>query len=583
MRKLNLILLLTAVAVFTASCDLKRMVKKYDTVKYETKPQMLEVHGGKVNFEAKGIFPKKYFGKKVTVDLQPELRYEGGSQPLKKITIVGEKVKGGGGNVIKKKGGGSFTSVDEFAYIPEMFVSEVFAEAVATKGKKTVTLGTVKLADGIIATSQRVGWDEITQIAPHGYVKEVLVTKKASLFFDYNSSNLTMAQKLNKIQENIAAIDSLKAFIERNWEIKDININSWASPEGELTINTKLSDDRGKAGQKYFVDYMNSLDHKKARELRRRVDLVKRAYTLNVNSKGEDFDGFMSAIQASALPEKQTIINVIKMQSDKLKREQEIKNMAVIYAQVEAILEPLRRAEIVVTCFEPRKTDAQISELSIVDPSKLNDKELLYAATMTDDIDTKLKIYKSVIQYFPDNWKGYNNAGALLLEKGQMKEAISNIEKANAISPNNPLILNNLGVIALRNKESKNALSLFERAQAGGVNVNYNTGILKIINGDYDEALRLMAAYTCKYNIALVQVLTGKNTDAVKTLDCIKDKKAEIYYLMAIIGSRTANTSMMYDNLKKACAENSKYKSEAAKDREFLKYHDTADFQSSIR
>jgi len=582
MRKISPILFFAIVAVLLSGCDLKKMAKKHDTVKYEAKPEVLEVHGGTVKVEVKGTFPAKYFGKKVTVDIQPVLKYEGGQVPLKKIKIVGEKIVQGDGTIIKKKEGGSFTFQDAFVYLPPMMVSELFVEVQATKGKKTVSLGEVKIADGIIMTSQRIAMDDEVDIAAHGYEKVVVVTKKANLFFDYNSSNLSMTQKLNKMQANIDAINTMKAFVEQGWEIKDVQVNAWASPEGELSVNAKLSEDRGKVGQKWFVDYMNSLDQKKAKDMKVKVEEVKRPYTLNMNAKGEDFDGFMAAIQASNIPEKQSIINVIKMQPSKTQREQEIKNMSVIYAEVEAILEPLRRSEIVVNCFEPKKTDEQIAELAITDPSKLDEKELLFAATLTEDLETQLKIYRTATTQFPNSWKGFNNAGAILLKMGKTEDAVSYVEKANALSPNNGQVLNNMGIIYTR-KQDRKAQNYFDQAKQAGANVSYNNAILRIMYGDYEEALKMMNGYSCKYNLALVQLLLGKTTDAVKTLDCMKVKTAESFYLMAIIGARTGNTSMMYDNLKKACAEDAKYKAEAKKDREFLKYHSSSDFQNAVK
>lgn len=584
MKKISPILFFAVLAVLLTGCDLKKMAKKHDTVKYEAKPEVLEVHGGAVKVDVKGTFPAKYFGRKVTVDIAPVLKYDGGSLPLKKIKIVGEKVVQGDGTIIKKKEGGSFAFSDQFIYKPEMMASELYIDVKATRKNKTVELGEIKIADGVIMTPLRVSVvDDNTEIAAHGYEKVVVVTKKASLFFDYNSANLTMNQKLNKVQQNIDAINNLKSFIEQEWEIKDILINAWASPEGELTLNAKLSEDRGKAAEKWLVDYFNTTDRAKAKALKAKVDDVKRKYTLTVNAKGEDFDGFMSAIQSSNIPEKQAIINVIKMQPSKAQREQEIKNMTVIYAEVEAILEPLRRAEIVVNCFEPKKTDAQIAELAVTDPSKLDEKELLYAATMTEDMENKLRIYRTATVQFPDSWKGFNNAGAILLEMGNTAEAVSYIEKADALSPNNGQVINNHGVIALRMKDSKSAMAKFEKAKQAGMNVNYNQGILKILGGDYEEAVRLLGSSTCRYNLALALLLNGKPTDAVKTLDCMKEKSAEGFYLMAIIGARTGNTSMMYDNLKKACAENAAYKAEAKKDREFLKYHSSYDFQNAVK
>lgn len=583
MKHIKLLTVLTAIAVMIAGCDLKKMAKKHSTVQYKAEPEVLEVHGGNVAVKVKGNFPAKYFGKKVTVEFQPVLKYEGKTLTLKAVQIVGEKVNQGQGTIIKKKEGGSFEFTDQFVYDPQMFVSELWVTPVAKKGKKSVTLGEVKLADGIIATSQRVAKDEEVQIAPHGYEKVTLVSKSANLYFDYNSARLYDGQKLNKLQANRDAINALLKFIEQGWEIKDIVINAWASPEGELSLNAKLSEDRGKAAEKWVRDYFENQARALAKQRRVPVDQVRRQFNLLVNAKGEDYDGFMSALQASNLREKQAIANVIKMQDNKAAREREIKNMAVIYAEVEAILEPLRRSEIIVTCYEPKRTDEEIAQLAITDPRQLNEKELLYAATLTDNLETKLKIYQSATQIFPESWKGYNNAGAILLMMERTDEAATYIEKANALSPNNGIVLNNLGVVASQRKDMRSALKYFEQASQAGVNTNYNIGIQKIRSGEYEEALRLFSGYTCKYNVALAQVLAGKAADAAKNLECMKVKNADVYYLMAIIGARTQNTSMMYDNLKKACAENPKYKEEATKDREFLKYHQTAEFQNAVK
>lgn len=571
---------LLAIALIFTSCDLQKMAKKYDTVKYETTPQVLETHGGKINVSVKGNIPAKYFGKKVVVDFTPVLKWDGGSYTCKSIKIGGEKAESGDSKITKKTGG-SFTWSDVIPYQPEMNVSELVVNAKATKGKKTVDLGEVKLADGVIYTSIRIGRDQDLSLAEHGYKKEVIVSKNANLYFDYNSSKLYESQKLNKLDENKKAIQDLKDFINLNWKIKSIDINAWASPEGEEQYNANLSNDRAAAAKKYIESYIEKLDKDIAKSQKKKYAEVKREAPLTINGKGEDFDGFMQAIEKSNLPEKQAIINVIKSQTDKAKREREIKNMSVVYAEVEAILEPLRRAEIVVSCFEPKRTDDDIARLSLTAPDSLKAEELLYAATLTEDIDNKLKIYKSGTQIYPSDWKFWNNTGYILLSQNQLAEATPFIEKANTLSPNNPVVLNNLGVIATWNKQYDKAKEYFEQAKAG-VNVNYNLGTLKIVEGDYAGALKLFTGKSCRYNIALAQLLSTDYTSAARTLECIPNKTPEVYYLMAIVGARTGNNSMMIDNLKLA-VQDPNLKTQAKTDREFLKYANNSDFQAVIK
>jgi outer membrane protein OmpA-like peptidoglycan-associated protein len=584
MKNLNLKIVVALVlsAALMSGCGLKKMAKKYNTVKYEAKPEMLETHGGKINTAVKGVFPAKYFDKKVTLEFTPVLKWEGGSHTCKTIKIKGEKVAGDGIS-IKKVNGGSFDWSDVIPYKPQMNASELVVNVKGIKGKKSKDFGEVKLADGVIYTSERVARDEEVAIAEHGYKKEVLITEVANLYFDYNSANLSMTQKRNKMDENKALVKKVEDFIAKGWKIKTIDINAWASPEGEEAYNAKLSNDRSDAAKKYVDSYIEKLDKQIAKDKKAKYNDVKRAYTVNPKANGEDFEGFMNAIQKSNLKEKQAIINVIKSQPSKAQREQEIKNMTVVYAEVEEILEPLRRAEISVVCYEPKRTDENIAMLSTTHPDSLKAEELLFAATLTDNKETQLAIYKSGTKIFDNNWKFWNNAGAVLMEMDHISDAKPYIEKANALSPNNAVVMNNLGVFASWDKDYAKAKSYYETAQNGGVSVNYNLGILKIREGDYDAALKLFGSKTCKYNIALAQVLKLDYTNATSTLNCTKAHNGAVAYLLAVVGARTNNTSMLYDNLKKAIAAEPAYKAQAKEDREFFKYFNATDFQNIVK
>jgi Tfp pilus assembly protein PilF/outer membrane protein OmpA-like peptidoglycan-associated protein len=581
-KTLKILIAAVVVATMFTGCGLSKMVKKYDEVKYDVTPEVLQTHGRKVAVTVKGSFPEKYFHPKAVVEFTPVLKWDGGSVTLKTQKIQGEKVEGDG-VVISKKTGGSFTFSDVVDYKPEMNASDLIVECMATKGNKTVSLGEVKLADGVIYTSERVAKLEDVSLAAHGYEKEVIIKKAANLYFAYNMSNYNTSLDLNRAEETKAQIKELEDFIAQNWKIKSIDINAWASPEGEESYNAELSQDRANTGEKYINDYFKNYYRKLARDRKKKVEEVEQELNINTVAKGEDFDGFMSAMQSSSIPEKQTIINVIKNQPEKSAREQEIKNMTVIYAEVEAILEVLRRAEIVISCFEPKRTDENIAMLSTTNPDSLKVEELLYAATLTNDMDTKLKIYKSCTEIYSDNWRGYNNAGYILLKQGKLAEAKTYVEKAQNLAPNQGEVLNNLGVIASWEEDFDKAKTHYESAQGQGITVNYNLGILKIREGDYAGAISLFSAKSCDYNLALAQLLSDGVDAAVKTLECCKEKTAAVHYLMAVAGARKSNLTMMTDNLKKACQLDAAYKAQAKEDREFLKYFDNADFQNAIK
>ncbi len=545
--------------------------------KYEVTPKVLETHGGKVSVAIKGKVPEKGLPKKVKVEVTPVLKYAGKTLDLKPKTIKGEKAEGDG-DVIKKKEGGDITYSDQFNYDPEMKSAELWLKAKAIKGKNSKDLPEVKIADGIIYTSTRIDADGKIELAAHEYQKEVIVSKSANIYFAYNKSDLNQALALNKNKANKLMIDSLQYFISNGWKIKDVAINAWASPEGEQTINENLSKERGKTTNKYVLDMFSKLI--KAKKSKLTIKDAKKDLTIDVVAKGEDFDGFMKALNTSTIKDKNAIENVIKSQVSKAEREKRIRDMTVIYQEVEDMLSVLRRGEIVVNCFEPKKTDEEIATLSTTHPDSLNIKELLYAATLTQDLNLKAKIYKSVISVYPNSWKGYNNAGYISILQGNIDDAISYLEKAKQLEPDNGQVLNNLGVCALYKKDYPKAESIFQSVK--GVDEKYNLGIIAITKADYAGAVSSFAGDKCKYNLALAQLLSGSAEAASATLECAP-KTASVLYLMAVIGARSGNDNMVFNNLKKAVQADGKYKEEAKIDREFLKYFNNAEFLNAIK
>ncbi len=554
-------LLIVVLALVVASCGSLKLPDPY-----HVNPNPLVNKGGKVSFTVKDTIPAKAFPKKEIVKLEPYLKYEGGQLNLKPMTLKGEKAIGDG-TVVNFKTGGSFTYSETFDYKPEMQVSELWVKATSLKGGKETVLADVKISEGTIVTGSRVGHGENVQMLPHAYQKEVIANKTGKIYFEYNKSNYNSALKLNK--DSQALMDSLKKFMSNGWTVKDITINAWASPEGELTLNQELSDERGATAKKFFEGEVKKMK-------------LQNLPAPTVTAKGADYDGFMSALNASTIEDKGKIENVIKSQANKADREQQIRNMTVIYKEVEDMLSVLRRADFSINSIEPKRTDAEIADLSVKDPQTLSLQELLYSATLTEDLNTQLSIYKAAIQKNDQCVVAYNNAGAIDIKLGNLEEASKLLEKAASIKANNPQVQNNLGVIAAYNKDYPKAKTYYNNAKSGGVDVSYNMGVIQMIEGDYAAAEQSFASKKCDYNLGLAQLQNGKTAEATKTLDCAP-KTGEVYYLLAIVGARTNNTSMVIDNLRLAIQAVPGYKSEAKMDKEFRNFQNNTDFQNLIK
>ncbi len=578
---------------FGYASGIKNMVKDYDLVKFEATPKVLKEKGGIVEVTVKGTIPEKYFGKKAAMYFEPVLVYEGGEYPLKPITLIGEDVVGDG-IVINNKTGGTFTYSDNFPFIPEMAYSVLVVEPIVYQVKETIhpnkneikekvkfeVLGERKLADGVIYTSKRIVDSEIILISPHGYEKETIITEAAKIFFPVNRYNLNWALPMNKLQASKDNLKTMFDFVALGWDIKDIDIKGWASPEGEETFNDGLSENRANTAYKYMLKKLKKL-------IRAKNSLVnfknpKEDITFNITSYGPDWNGFLKAVKASDIADKNVILNVINSAGDALKKEQEIRNMILIYPEIEEyLLPPLRRAGITVNCYEPKRTDEEIAQLATTYPDSLNIEEILYAATLTDEYGNRLTIYETIIIAYPNNWTAYNNAAAINLSLGNLDEAAVLLDKANNLSPNNAEILNNLGVLACYIGDYSDAEALFKKAQSYGADESYNLGIIEIVNGSYDKALKLFGATKCDYNVALAQMLTEDFTKAEKNLNCA-EKDAANYYLLAVIGAHTDNSSMIFDNLIKAVELDASYKIQAKYDREFLNYENDPNFKAIV-
>lgn len=581
MKNINvriLAVLLITVA-FLSSCGLNKMIKEYgEGVSFTPETNPLENHGGEVAIEVTGSVSEKYFHPNAKVELIPVLKHEGGERELSVVYLRGEKTSGEG-TVINRNSSTTFSFSEVVPYQEEFKESELVLRAdVYREGDadESVSLPEVKVADGVIITSQRVANDQDLALAPHGYEKETFVSETANIYFDYMRHNVNWRFSLNRDDQAQQKIEDFTEFLKRQWKVKSLEVSAWASPEGEVAYNEELSEDRAESASVYVERLIERLENE--------LDTMLNVPELIVAAKGEDFEGFMESLNASDVQDKQAIANVINSQLEPAEREQRIKDMTVIYAEVEELLKPLRRAELVVTLFEPKKTDEEIAMLATDNPAELDVKELLYAATMVDEsnMQKKLDIYNTAKRLFPQDYRGFNNAAYVNLAMGNKETAAQDLEKANQLAPNNGYVQNNLGVVASWEKDIENALSYFEAAQAQGVDVDYNVGIMMILEGDYQAALTSFAGRTCTGNVALAHMMNDDLDAAMTNLECAPET-AQVAYLKAVVGARRDNDTMVFENLEKAISMDASMREEAEADREFIQYFSRAEFEEAIQ
>lgn len=573
MKKTSLHLLgFAAVAAFSlASCTgLGKMAKKEATVNYTVTPNPLEMHGDSVAVTISVTYPPKYFAKKAVLTVTPEC----GGHKFKSATLLGEKAQGTGTHIAYKTGG-SYTYTDKQPYTAEMKDADLKLAATGQVKNKTKEMPTRVIGHGTIITPYLLKNDDKPIIGKDQFQKTVPVTAEGQTHFVISSTTY-VAKKDAKSEDMKAVNDFMKMHrTNPNMEIKNISISSYASPDGEAGANGELAEDRFK---KTSGDLMTiNKDKKNGYEPASKAEFYQKQVT------AEDWNGFQQLVSASSIADKQLILSVLSKYPDGEKREQEIKNMAATYEELaKDILPQLRRSVVTVNAIKHNRTDERILQLARSTPDSLSVEEILYAGTLTNDLNEKLNFYKAAERMYPNDWRTSNNVGCIQIMQNKLQDAKASFDKAAKLSANNPIIMNNQAIVMRWEGNRKEAKSTLEKATSAGPEVNYNLGLIAVQNGDYAGAVTNFGNNTT-FNVALAKVLSGDLDGASSTIDKSSEKEDALsYYLRAIIAARKGNADGVVSNLRTAISKDPSLKEKAASDVEFLKLRDNADFKSVV-
>lgn len=543
----------------------------WSKVTYTVTPSPMEMHGDSVAITVKGHIPEKAYGPKNTVVLMPSIKWNGGEKALKTITFDGEKVKEGTGVKVVRDKGYDFTITDKVAFEEGMKVSELGGKAVISKKSKSKDFPLPKMADGTIITSRLVMSDERPILAKDNFQKIVPVSKEADINFAMSQSDIRAAELK---QEDMTAVDDFfKNGMAKGFEFKGIAISAYASPDGEQDKNANLASDRADATAKFFMAQM--------KKKKSTVGLDDAFYSKS--STPEDWAGFQSLMQASNVPDKDMILRILSTYSDLDKRETEIKNISKAYTEIaDEILPKLRKSKITVNANKLGRTDEVLTQMSAATPDSLSIEELLYAATLSNDLTTKMTIFTNAARLYPGDWRGHNNMGYVYVLQNKMADAETAFNKAAAASANNPIVENNLGIVAIKKGDRAGAAAHYSAASSAGPEASYNMGAINIMNGKYSQAVSNYGSETT-FNAALAKLLNLDAAGALSTVEASKDNNSAMgYYLKAVIQARKNDAAATVNNLKSAFEKDGSLKAKAAEDREFLKFKDNADFKAAV-
>jgi tetratricopeptide (TPR) repeat protein len=247
------------------------------------------------------------------------------------------------------------------------------------------------------------------------------------------------------------------------------------------------------------------------------------------------------------------------------------------------ILPKLRRSKLFVNVDLVGRSDEQILAQIKADPSVLTLEEMLYAATLTTDLNEQLKFYQATSEKFPTCIRAKNNIGYTCLLLGKSDEAIVALEQAKAIS-NNDIVKNNLGFAYLQKGDNAKAEEFFTSMATATPESKYGLGILATKKGDYDKAVNYFGNEP-SYDLALALVLKKDVNKAKVILDGMKElcKCGKPSYLKAVVGARLDDRDYMLNNLREAIGLKADWKAYAKTDLEFFKYFNDDTFKAAVQ
>ena len=566
LMRLSMVLVAASLAFTSCNC-FKKMAKNREDVKLTVAPEILTLNNGIVAADINVTFPVEYFNKKAVIKVTPVIVFEGGEVAGTTHYYQGSKVDDNY-TVVDKKNGGNFTQHVEFPYDPRMDQSELQLRAeIKCPGGKCKEFTLVNLNTGAIPTKEQAavlaGNDEAAKAAlakefgltvaygvntlqkdlkygdlmeemDNNFKRITTVVDKTDLLYAINSSVVT------KKNERNANLDAFKANVDETMQndraTQNIAVKGYASPDGPVKFNDKLSKARSESGKKVVTKLLKDSG----------LDIDAAAY-------GEDWDGFKELVEQSNIKDKDLILQVLSLYNSPAERETEIKNMSSVFEELkEEILPELRRSQIVNTTDLQGKTDEEIMA-AYRNGGELSAEEYLFAAqVLVENPEEQIAILTAASKKYNDA-RIWNNLGVAQTKAGDKEAALKSFEKAAKLDSSAALNKN----LLLANLANCNTAEAKKYAAAADSEAK---AAMAAAEGNYKSA----AAGLEGYNKAIALVQSNDLAGAKKAI--AKDNSAEADYLRAVIAVKEGDLKSAEAQLKSATSKNPELAKKAASD-----------------
>lgn len=260
------------------------------------------------------------------------------------------------------------------------------------------------------------------------------------------------AVELEKIRRMIELVQN-----DGDLTVKRISIVGYASPEGSLAMNERLSEGRAKALQGYLQSRYPSIP----------------GALYSVHFGGENWDDLVRAVEASDMPDRQAVLDVIDRYAVTEGRESKLmalKGGTPWRYMLKEMFPALRKVAVRVD-YDVRNFDAEeAKEVVKTRPQNLSLNEMYLVANLYEPgSDNFNQLFETAVRLYPENTTANINAAVVALQRRDFVSAeryLRNVKEGGSI----PEYDNARGLLLMmRDQDYDKAVPCFEAARAAGL------------------------------------------------------------------------------------------------------------------
>jgi tetratricopeptide (TPR) repeat protein len=279
-------------------------------------------------------------------------------------------------------------------------------------------------------------------------------SESTDVFLDFPVSQSAIIPRFGNNPRELAKIEAIVKELrsDANLHVTGVTITGYASPEGNVGMNSQLARDRAEALRNY---------------LSMRSGIPSHLY--RVGNGGEDWDGLAHLVQASYIEPKGAILSIILtyMGEERKARLKALAGGAVYQRLLHGYYPKLRRVvsriDYTVRGFNVEET----KEIIRTHPQQLSLNEMfLLANTYPEGSKEFMEVFEIAVRIFPNDPTANLNAAASALLEKDLEKAERYLHKARK---NTPAYYNNLGVLNMLQNNNARAGNLFRHAAEGNL------------------------------------------------------------------------------------------------------------------